>query len=38
MFIIIPLTLLLASAVGILVVVFRKMPYLNKLTPETHAG
>ncbi|MEK7076339.1 MAG: tetratricopeptide repeat protein [Patescibacteria group bacterium] len=38
MFILVPLTLLLASAVGILVVVFRKMPYLNKLTPETHAG
>ena len=38
MFILIPLTLILASAVGISVIVFRKMPYLNKLTPETHAG
>ncbi len=28
--------LILASVVGISVVVFRKMPYLNKLTPETH--
>ena len=36
MFIIIPLTLLLASVIGISVIVFRKMPYLNKLTPETH--
>ena len=36
MFLFIPLTLILASAVGISVIVFRKMPYLNKLTPETH--
>ncbi len=36
MFLLIPLTLLLASVVGISVIVFRKMPYLNKLTPETH--
>lgn len=36
MFIIIPLTLVLASVIGILVLVFRKMPYLNKLTPEIH--
>lgn len=38
MFILIPLTLILASTVVISVIVFRKMPYLNKLTPETHAG
>ena len=38
MFILIPLTLILASVVGISVIVFRKMPYLNKLTPETHTG
>jgi len=36
LFLIIPLTLLLASVIGISVIVFRKMPYLNKLTPETH--
>ncbi len=36
MFILIPLTLILASVIGIFVIVFRKMPYLNKLTPETH--
>ncbi len=28
--------LILASIVGISVIIFRKMPYLNKLTPETH--
>lgn len=37
MFLLIPLTLILASVIGISVIVFRKMPYLNKLTPETHA-
>ena len=36
MFILIPLTLILASVVGTSVIIFRKMPYLNKLTPETH--
>lgn len=36
MFILIPLTLILASVVGISIIIFRKMPYLNKLTPETH--
>lgn len=38
MFILIPVTLILVSAIGISVIVFRKMPYLNKLTPETHSG
>src|SRR3989344_8297726 len=38
MFIFIPLTLILTSVVGISVIVFRKMPYLNKLIPEIHAG
>lgn len=38
MFIIIPLTLILASVVGISVIVFRKMPYLKKLTPEIEVG
>lgn len=38
MFILIPLILILVSVVGISVIVFRKMPYLNKLTPETHTG
>lgn len=36
MFILVPLSLILASVVGISVIIFRKMPYLNKLTPETH--
>ncbi|MBI2062312.1 MAG: hypothetical protein HYT64_01295 [Candidatus Yanofskybacteria bacterium] len=36
MFIFIPLALLLVSVAGISVVVYRKMPYLNKLTPESH--
>jgi len=27
---------MLASAIGISIIFFRKMPYLNKLTPETH--
>ena len=36
MFILIPLTLILAALIGISVIVFRKMPYLNKLTPESH--
>lgn len=38
MFILIPLALILASTAGISVIVFRKMPYLNKLTPEIHLG
>lgn len=38
MFILIPVTLILVSVAGISILVFRKMPYLNKLTPETHAG
>lgn len=36
MFILVPLTLILTSVVGISVIIFRKMTYLNKLTPETH--
>ena len=36
MFILIPLILILGSVVGISIIIFRKMPYLNKLTPETH--
>lgn len=36
MFLLIPLSLLLAAVIGVFVIVFRKMPYLNKLTPETH--
>ena len=36
MFILIPLILILASVAGVFVIIFRKMPYLNKLTPETH--
>lgn len=38
MFILIPAVLILASIVVISVIIFRKMPYLNKLTPETHVG
>jgi len=38
LFLLIPLTLILASVAGILVIISRKMPYLNKLTPETHVG
>ncbi len=38
MFILVPLMLILASVIGISVIVFRKMPYLNKLTPETHVS
>lgn len=30
--------LILASVVGISIIIFRKMPYLNKLTPEAHMG
>ena len=36
MFIFIPLVLIFASIAVISVIFFRKMPYLNKLTPETH--
>ncbi len=38
MFILVPLTLILASVIGISVIVFRKMPYLKKLTPEAEVG
>lgn len=37
MFILVPFILILASVIGISIIIFRKMPYLNKLTPETHA-
>lgn len=36
MFFILPLSLALASLIGIIVVVYRKMPYLRKLSPEAH--
>lgn len=36
MFFILPLSLALASLIGIVVVVYRKMPYLRKLSPEAH--
>ena len=36
MFILIPLMLILVSVVGISIIIFRKIPYLNKLTPETN--
>src|SRR3989344_3705349 len=36
MFILVPLVLMLVSAIGISFMFFRKIPYLNKLTPETH--
>ena len=36
MFLIIPLSLALISLVVIVVIVWRKMPYLRKLTPEAH--
>jgi tetratricopeptide (TPR) repeat protein len=35
-FFILPLSLALASLIGIIVVVYRKMPYLRKLSPEAH--
>lgn len=38
MFILAPLMLIVASVMMISVIVFRKMPYLNKLTPESHPG
>ncbi len=38
MFILLPLTLILTSAVGIFVIVWRKMPYLKKLSPEVGVG
>ena len=36
MFLIIPLSLALVALIGITVVVWRKMPYLRKLAPESH--
>ncbi len=36
MYLTIPLALALASLIGIVVVVYRKMPYLRKLAPEAH--
>ncbi len=36
MFFILPLSLALVSLIGIIVVVYRKMPYLRKLSPEAH--
>src|SRR3989344_3977525 len=38
MFILIPLILILGSVVGISIIIFRKMPYLNRLTPEMHVS
>lgn len=38
MFILAPLILILTSVVGISVIVYRKMPYLKKLTPEVEIG
>jgi len=38
MFILIPLILILGSVVGISIIIFRKMPYLNRLTPEIHVS
>ncbi|MCC6934359.1 MAG: hypothetical protein IT406_01535 [Candidatus Yanofskybacteria bacterium] len=36
MFLILPLSLALLALIGASVIVWRKMPYLRKLTPETH--
>src|SRR5271154_1371454 len=36
MFILIPLILILASAIGIAVIVYPKIQYVKKLTPESH--
>jgi len=36
MYLYIPLALILLSACGIIYIVYRKMPYLKKLTPESH--
>lgn len=36
MFLVIPLSLILVSAIGIFVIIQRKMPYLKKLTPEAN--
>ncbi|OGN17523.1 MAG: hypothetical protein A3C88_01120 [Candidatus Yanofskybacteria bacterium RIFCSPHIGHO2_02_FULL_50_12] len=36
MFIIVPLTLIIGSLAGIAIIVYRKLPYLKKLTPESH--
>ncbi|HXK36664.1 MAG TPA: hypothetical protein VJ553_03725 [Candidatus Paceibacterota bacterium] len=35
-FLIIPLGIILACAIGVGVIVWRKLPYLRKLTPESH--
>ena len=35
-FLTIPLAIILACAIGVVVIVWRKMPYLRKLTPESH--
>lgn len=38
MFILVPLFLILASVIGVSVIVYRKMPYLKKLSPEIEVG
>lgn len=38
MFLLIPLGLILISCIGIFLIVWRKMPYLKKLTPEVGAN
>jgi tetratricopeptide (TPR) repeat protein len=35
-FILVPLGVILISIIGIGIIIFRKMPYLKKLTPESH--
>ena len=36
MYLVIPFSLIVASIIGITVIIYRKMPYLKKLTPESH--
>lgn len=36
MYLLVPLSLALAAFIGIVIIVWRKMPYLRKLTPESH--
>lgn len=36
MFLLVPLIFIIGSAAGIIVIVYRKLPYLKKLTPENH--
>ncbi len=36
MYLLLPLILILASCLGIAIIVYRKVPYLKKLTPESH--